>query len=44
LIGPVWLLGLCLDRSGPIGGISERNTKPTETDLYFKFPTTVDVI
>jgi hypothetical protein len=27
--------------TGPIGGISERNTTPTETDLYFEFPTTV---
>ena len=31
------------DRTGLIGHFSERNTKPTEIDLYFKFPTTEDV-
>jgi hypothetical protein len=36
-IGPVWFLDRFFDETGPIGRISERNTKPTETSLYLYF-------
>ena len=40
----VWCLGFFLDRSaGPIGGISERNTKVTQIEFYFKFLITANV-
>ena len=43
LKGPVWFLGLFLDRSDRIGGISERTQEPIEPYVYFKFPAIADV-
>jgi hypothetical protein len=31
------------NQTGPNGRFSEGNTKPTEIDLYFNYPTTADV-